>query len=121
MARKNGFTAYVGDGANCWPALHTLDSASLYRLALEKAPAGARLHGVAEEGIPFRDIAEAIGRGLGLPGEGISAEDAESIFALARFAQLDNPTSSVRTREQVGWRPTHPGLLADLEVGYFKS
>src|SRR4029077_15135490 len=71
MARKNGFAAYVGDGANRWPALHTLDSARLYRLALEKMPAGVRLHGVAEEGIPFRDIAEAIGRGLGLPAKSI--------------------------------------------------
>jgi nucleoside-diphosphate-sugar epimerase len=122
MARKNGFAAYVGDGANRWPALHTLDSASLYRLALERAPAGVHLHGVAEEGIPFRDIAEAIGRGLSLPAKSISADDAGKFLGfLAGFAQLDNPTSSVRTREQIGWRPTHPGLLADLEVEYFTS
>jgi nucleoside-diphosphate-sugar epimerase len=122
MARKNGFAAFVGDGANRWPALHTLDSANLYRLALENAPAGVRLHGVAEEGIPFRDIAEAIGRGVGLPAKSIAADDAEHCLGfLATFAQLDNPTSSVRTREQLGWRPTHSGLLADIEAAYFES
>ena len=122
MARKNGFAAYVGNGANRWPALHTLDSARLYRLALEKAPAGVRLHGAAEEGIPFRDIAEAIGRGFGLPAKSISTEDAgERLGFLARLAQLDNPTSSVRTREQLGWRPTHPGLLADIEGTYSEA
>ena len=119
MARKNGFAAWVGDGANRWPALHTLDSASLYRLAVEKAQAGVRLHGVAEEGIAFRDIAEAIGRGLGLPAKSIAAEEAGAYLGfLATFAQLDNPTSSMRTREQLGWRPTHPGLLADIEREY---
>ena len=122
MARKNGFAAYVGDGANRWPALHTLDSVRLYRLALEKMPAGVRLHGVAEEGIPFREIAEAIGRGLGLPAKSIPAEEAGTYLGfLARLAQLDNPTSSVWTRERLGWQPTHPGLLADLGVAYFKS
>jgi nucleoside-diphosphate-sugar epimerase len=122
MARENGFAAYVGDGANRWPALHTLDAARLYRLTLEKAPAGARLHGVAEDGIRFRDIAEGIGRGLGLPAKSISAEDAATVLGfLATFAQLDNPTSSARTREQLGWQPTHPGLLADIEVAYLGS
>ena len=122
MARKNRFAAYVGDGVNRWPALHTLDSARLYRLALERAPAGVRLHGVAEEGIHFRDIAEAIGRGLGVPAKSISAEDAGTYLGfLGRLAQLDNPTSSVRTREQLGWRPTYPGLLADLEGVYFQA
>ncbi|ADO70177.1 SDR family oxidoreductase [Stigmatella aurantiaca] len=122
MARKNGFAAYVGDGANRWPTVHTLDATRLYRLALETAPAGSRLHGAAEEGIPFRDIAEAIGRGLGLPAVSISAEDAgKHLGFLAMFAQLDNPTSSVRTRELLRWQPTHPGLLADLaERHYFE-
>jgi len=122
MARKNGFAAYVGDGANRWPAVHTLDAARLYRLALETAPAGSRFHGVAEEGIPFRDIAETIGRRLGLPAVSISAEDAgKHLGFLAMFAQLDNPTSSVRTREILRWQPTHPGLLADLaEHHYFE-
>jgi nucleoside-diphosphate-sugar epimerase len=119
MARRNGFAAYVGDGANRWPALHTLDAARLYRLALEKAPAGVRLHGVAEEGIPFRDIAEAIGRVLGVPTKSVTAEDAGRYLGfLATLAQLDDPTSNVRTREQLGWRPTHAGLLADIATAY---
>ncbi|MCE9673625.1 SDR family oxidoreductase [Myxococcus stipitatus] len=123
MARKNGFAAYVGAGANRWPAVHTLDAARLYRLALEKAPAGSRLHGVAETGVPFHDIAEAIGRGLGLPARSVSAEDASRYLGfLSAFAQLDDPTSSERTREILGWRPTHPGLLADLaERHYFEA
>ncbi|NTX61379.1 SDR family oxidoreductase [Myxococcus sp. CA051A] len=122
MARKNGFAAYVGDGANRWPALHTLDAARLYRLALEVAPAGSRIHGVAEEGISFRDIAEAIGRGLGLPARSVSTGDASNYLGfLAAFAQLDNPTSSAHTRDLLGWQPTHPGLLADLaERHYFE-
>lgn len=122
MARKIGFAAYVGDGSNRWPAVHTLDAARLYRLALEAAPAGARLHGAAEEGIPFREIAEAIGRGLGLPAVGLPAEDAGARLGfLAGFAQLDNPTSSERTRALLRWRPTHAGLIADLgERHYFE-
>ncbi|MFY2556981.1 SDR family oxidoreductase [Corallococcus terminator] len=115
MARKNGFAAYVGDGSNRWPAVHTLDAARLYRLALEVAPAGSRIHGAAEEGVPFRDIAEAIGRGLGLPARSVSAEDASKYLGfLAAFAQLDNPTSSAHTRNLLHWQPTQPGLLADL-------
>lgn len=123
MARKNGFAAYVGDGANRWPAVHTLDAARLYRLALEGAPAGSRLHGVAEEGIPFRDIAEAIGRGLGLPARSVSAEEANTYLGfLSAFTQLDNPTASAHTRDLLGWKPTQPGLLADLaERHYFES
>jgi nucleoside-diphosphate-sugar epimerase len=123
MARKDGFAAYVGDGANRWPAVHTLDAARLYRLALEAAPAGSRFHGAAEEGIALRDIAEAIGRGLGLPAVSISAEDAgKHLGFLAMIAQLDNPTSSVRTRELLRWQPTHRGLLADLaERHYFEA
>ncbi|MCP3100123.1 SDR family oxidoreductase [Myxococcus sp. K15C18031901] len=123
MARKNGFAAYVGEGTNRWPAVHTLDAARLYRLALEAAPAGSRLHGTAEVGVPFRDIAEAIGRGLGLPSRSVSAEDASNHLGfLATFAQLDNPTSSELTRGLLNWRPTHPGLLADLaERHYFES
>src|SRR5471032_2213588 len=123
IARKNGVAAYVGDGANRWPAVHTLDAARLYRLALEAAPGGSRLHGVADEGVPFRQIAEAIGRGLGVPAVSVTAEDApQHLGFLAAFAQLDNPTSSARTQALVGWRPAHPGLLADLAQGhYFKS
>jgi nucleoside-diphosphate-sugar epimerase len=121
MARKNGFAAYAGDGANRWPALHTLDAARLYRLALESAPAGSRLHGVADEGVPFREIAQAIGRGAGVPAKSVTAEEAATHLGfLAMFAQLDNPTSSAHTREILRWSPTHPGLLADLaERHYF--
>lgn len=120
MARKNGVAAYVSAGANRWPAVHTRDAARLYRLALERAPAGSRLHGVADEGVPFREIAEAIGRGLGLRAVSITAEDApQHLGFLAAFAQLDNPTSSAQTQTLVGWRPTHPGLLADLADGHY--
>jgi nucleoside-diphosphate-sugar epimerase len=122
-ARKNGFSAYVGDGANVWPAVHTLDAARLYRLALESAPAGARLHGVADEGVAFRAVAEAIGTGLGLPAKSVSAEEAPSYLgAMAHFAQVHNPTSSARTRALLSWEPTHAGLLVDLaERHYFVS
>jgi nucleoside-diphosphate-sugar epimerase len=122
MARKNGVAAYVGAGSNRWPAVHTLDAARLYRLALEAAPAGSRLHGAADEGVPFREIAEAIGRGLGVPAVSITADGAaQQLGFLAAFAQLDNPTSSAQTQTLLGWRPTHPGLLADLaERHYFE-
>ena len=120
-ARKNGFSAYVGDGANVWPAVHTLDAARLYRLALESAPAGTRLHGVADEGVAFRAIAEAIGTGLGLPARSVGADQAPSYLgAMAHFAQANNPSSSARTRALLRWEPTHAGLLADLaERHYF--
>ena len=123
MARKNGVAAYVGDGSNRWPGVHTLDAARLFRLALEAAPAGSRLHGVADEGVPFRAIAEAIGRGLGLPAVSIPAEDAaQHLGFLAAFAQLDNPTSSMQTQTLLDWRPTYPGLLDDLaERHYFEG
>ena len=122
-ARKNGFAAYLGDGANVWPAVHTLDAARLYRLALESAPAGTRLHAVADEGVAFRAIAEAIGKGLGLPAKSVSAEEAPTYLgAMAHFAKLDNPTSSARTRTLLRWEPTHAGLLADLaERHYFAA
>src|SRR4029077_5198837 len=122
MARKNGVSVYVGDGSNRWPAVHTLDAARLYRLALEKAPAGSRLHGVGDEGVPFRAIAEAIGRGVGLPAASVTAERAPQYLGfLADFAQIDNPTTSAQTRALVGWQPSHPGLLADLaERHYFE-
>ncbi len=119
-ARKNGFSAYVGDGANVWPAVHTLDAAQLYRLAVESAPAGTRLHGVADEGVPFRSIAEAIGRGLGVPTKSLSAEEApKHLGAMAHFAQVNNPTSSARTRSLLKWQPTHAGLLADIAEGHY--
>jgi nucleoside-diphosphate-sugar epimerase len=121
-ARKAGSAAYVGDGAARWPAVHTLDAARLYRLALESAPAGSHLHAAADEGVPFREIAEAVGRGLKLPVKSISPEQVAELLGgfLGMITQLDNPTSSKWTRETLGWKPTHPGLLADLaERHYF--
>jgi len=120
-ARKNGFSAYVGDGAARWPAVHTLDAARLYRLALEAAPAGSRVHAAADEGVPFRSIAEAIGRGLNLPVKSIRAEEMRDVLGgfIGMIAQLDNLTSSARTRELLGWKPTHADLLADIAEGHY--
>lgn len=119
-ARKNGVSIYIGAGDNVWPAVHTLDAARLYRLALEKAPAGTRLHGVADEGVPFRAIAEALGKGLGLPVRSVSAEEAAGfVGAMAHFAQVSNPTSSVLTRARLGWEPTHQSLLEDLAASHY--
>jgi nucleoside-diphosphate-sugar epimerase len=120
-ARKNGFAAYVGDGAARWPAVHTLDAARLYRLALESAPAGSHVHAAAEEGVAFRAIAEAIGRGLGLPAKSVPADKAGELLGdfLGMVAQLDNPTSSARTRELLGWKPAHAGLIADIAEGHY--
>jgi nucleoside-diphosphate-sugar epimerase len=120
IARQAGVSAYVGDGANRWPSVHTLDAAQVYRLALEDAPAGSRLHAVAEEGIPFRDIAAAIGRGAGVPVASISASDAGERFGfLGALVGVDNPTSSEMTRKVLGWEPAHPGLIEDLEHGHY--
>lgn len=121
IARRTGFSAFIGDGANRWPAVHRLDAARLYRLALEKAAPGTRLHGVAEEGIPARAIAETIGRGLGVPVRSLAAEDASAHFDwLAAFFARDIPCSSALTREAMDWHPQHTGLLADMrESGYF--
>ena len=116
IAREKGVSAYVGDGLNRWPAAHVLDVARLYRLALERREAGARYHAVAEEGIPVRDIAEVIGRGLKVPVVAMSPEEAAGHFGwLAAFAGLDLPASSAQTQARLGWRPTGPGLIADLE------
>jgi nucleoside-diphosphate-sugar epimerase len=116
LARETGVSAYVGDGLNRWPAVHRLDAAHLYRLALEKGSAGARYHAVAEEGVPFREIAEAIGRGLKVPVVAKSAEEAGTHFGwLAHFTALDMPASSALTRERLGWRPTGVGLIANLD------
>ena len=116
IAREKGVSAYVGDGLNRWPAAHVLDVARLYRLALEKAQAGARHHAVAEEGIPVRDIADVIGRGLGVPVVALSPAQAADHFGwLAGFVGLDLPASSALTRARLGWQPTGPGLIADLE------
>jgi nucleoside-diphosphate-sugar epimerase len=116
LAREKGVSAYIGDGLNRWPAAHVLDVARLYRLALEKREAGARYHAVAEEGIPVRDIAEVIGRGLKVPVVSLSPEEAADHFGwLAAFAGLDLPASGAQTRKRLGWQPTGPGLIADLE------
>ncbi|MBU9339909.1 SDR family oxidoreductase [Burkholderia multivorans] len=116
VAREKGVSAYVGEGRNRWAAAHISDVARLYRLALEKNEAGAKYHAVAEEGIPMRDIAEAIGRALKVPVVSLSAEEAPAHFGwLAAFAGHDLVASSEKTRKVLGWNPTGPGLIADLE------
>jgi nucleoside-diphosphate-sugar epimerase len=122
FARDKGMSAYVGDGLNRWPAVHRLDAAHLYRLVLEKAAAGARYHGVAEQGVAFRDIAGVIGRRLNVPLVSKTPEEAASHFGwFAHFAALDNPASSQRTRELLGWRPKQPALISDLDrARYFE-
>ena len=107
-------------GTNRWPAGHTLDAARLYRLALENASAGSRLHAVGDQGIQLRRIAEMIGRHLSVPTESIPTEQAEAQFSwLAAFVGVDNPASSDRTQQLLDWKPTHPGLIADLDQGYY--
>jgi nucleoside-diphosphate-sugar epimerase len=120
IARAKGVSAFVGDGSNRWPAVHRLDAARLFRLAAEAAPAGSRLHGAGEEGVPFRDIAEVIGRQLKLPVVSIAAEDSGDHFDfLSRFVAVDNPTSSTHTQELLGWRPEGPALIPDIEQGHY--
>jgi len=123
IARAKGVSAYIGDGSNRWVAVHRLDAARLYRLALESAPAGSRLDGVGDEGVPFRDIASVIGRHLNLPVVSISREEANAHFGsfLGAVAAADRPRSSARTQELLGWRPVHPRLLPDLEEHYFNN
>ncbi|MEU9592354.1 SDR family oxidoreductase [Streptomyces sp. NPDC048193] len=119
-ARKTGVSAYVGDGANRWPAVHRLDAAVLFRLALEKAPAGSVLHGAAENGVTLRSIAETIARGLDLPTAELTPEEAATHFVspfMATAYGFDGPVSSAHTQELLGWSPTHPTLLEDLEHG----
>ena len=114
--RAKGACAYVGDGLNRWPAAYILDVARLYRLAIEKAEPNAKYHAVAEEGVPTRDIARAIGRRLKLPVKSIPPEEAKAFFGwLAMFAGHDMPASSAQTRKKLGWEPTGPGLIADLD------
>lgn len=120
IAREKGVSAYVGDGSNRWPAVHELDAARLFRLALEGAPAGSRWRGAGDEGVPFLQIAEVIGRHLNVPAVRISQEDAAAHFGfLGAIASLDIPWSSAQTQERLGWRPVHPGLIADLEAGFY--
>jgi len=120
IAREKGVAAYPGDGSNRWPSVHRLDAARLFRLAFESAPAGARLHAIHDEGVPVRDIAAVIGRHVGLPVTAVPAERALDHFGwLGTFFSLDVPASSAITRELLGWRPTHQGLLEDLEQGHY--
>jgi len=119
-ARKTGVAGYAGDGTNRWPAVHTLDAGHLYRLALENAEPGTRWHAIGEEGIPLRDIAENIARHLGLPTASIPADQLQEHFGfIGGLIALDLPASSLLTRRRLGWEPTHPGLLADLDEGYY--
>lgn len=116
MYRQKGVCTYVGDGLNRWPAAYVLDVARLYRLAIEKAEPNAKYHAVAEEGIPMRDIAQAVGRRLQLPVKSIAAGEAQAYFGwLAVFAGHDMPASSTQTRQKLGWQPAGPGLIADLD------
>lgn len=122
-ARQQGVAVYAGEGRNRWPAVHRLDAARLFRLALEQGVAGATYHGVAEAGIPMREIMTVVGQQLGLP---VAAESpgaaAQHLGWVAHFAAMDSPASSTLTQRQLGWHPSQPGLLADLEAGhYFKS
>lgn len=120
IARERGVVGYVGDGANTWPAVHRSDAARLFRRALEDAPAGTVLHGAAEEGVPLRAVAEAIGAQLDLPAVSVAPDDAAERFGwFAGFVQIDVRASSARTRDLLGWKPTGPTLLEDLEAGRY--
>jgi nucleoside-diphosphate-sugar epimerase len=120
LARERGVSAYVGDGANVWPAVHRLDAARLYRLAVESGPAGVRWHAIAEEGVPVREIAQAVGDAVGVPTTSIDPDDAADHFGwIAGFATVDNPISSTRTQQLLGWQPTGPTLLEDIRAGVY--
>jgi nucleoside-diphosphate-sugar epimerase len=120
IARDKGVAGYIGDGSNRWPAVHRLDSARLFRLAVERAPAGSTLHAVADQGVPIRDIADVIGRHLNLPVVSIAPEDAGEHFTwLAHFLAADSPASSVLTQELLDWQPVQPGLIDDLDEGHY--
>lgn len=120
IARQKGVSAYIGDGRNRWPAVHRLDAVRVYRLALEKGPAGSRFHAVGDQGIPTREIAETIGRHLNLPVVSKPpAEAAEHFGWIGHFFAFDVPASAKWTRETLAWEPTHPGLIADLDAGHY--
>jgi nucleoside-diphosphate-sugar epimerase len=120
IARDKGVAGYTGDGSSRWPAVHRLDAAHLFRLAVERAPAGSTLHAVADEGVPVRAIAEVTGRHLNLPVAAIAPGDAAGHFTwLAAFLAADSPASSTLTRELLGWHPAHPGLIDDLDKGHY--
>jgi nucleoside-diphosphate-sugar epimerase len=123
IARQKGVSVYAGEGGNRWPAVHRLDAARLYLLAVEKGAAEPCYHAVADEGVPFRDIAAVIGRRLGVPVVSRTPEEAASHFGwFAHFAAIDSPSTSARTRELLGWQPAQPGLIADLDrPRYFEA
>jgi nucleoside-diphosphate-sugar epimerase len=116
IARDQGVAGYVGDGSSRWPAVHVLDAAHLFRLAIEQAPAGSRLHAVGDKGVPIRDVAEVISRHLNLPTGSVPAED---FGWLGQILAVDQPASSALTRELLGWRPVQPGLIEDLDKGHY--
>jgi nucleoside-diphosphate-sugar epimerase len=116
IARDTGVSGYVGDGSNRWPAVHVLDAAHLFRLAVERAPAGSRLHAVGDEGVPIRDIAEVISRHLNVPAASVPAGD---LGFLGQVLSIDQPASATLTRELLGWRPVQPGLIEDLDKGHY--
>ena len=123
IAREKGVSAFIDEGRNRWPAVHRLDAAHLYRLAIENNSSGGTYHGVADEGVPTREIAEVIGRQLNVPVVSKSGEEAVDHFGwIARFFGIDGPASSAQTQERLGWRPTQPGLISDLDHGrYFET
>ena len=123
LAREKKISGYAGEGLNRWPAVHRFDAARLYRLAFEQGKAGARYHAVADAGVPFRAIAEVIGRRLGLPATSLDSAAAAAYFGwFGSFAAMDVPASSQLTQAQLGWQPQQPGLLADLDQAcYFKA
>ena len=116
IARDTGVSGYVGDGSNRWPAVHVLDAAHLFRLAVERAPAGSRLHAVGDEGVPIRDIAEVISRHLNVPTASVPAGD---LGFLGQVLSIDQPASATLTRELLGWRPVQPGLIEDMDKGHY--
>lgn len=119
-ARRHGYAAYVNEGTNRWPAIHTLDAAHLYRLALENAPAGTRLHGAAEDGIQYKEIATTIADNLNIPLRSITPQEVNDYFGpLAAFAQINNPVTAKTTRELLNWTPAHPTLIEDLNKGHY--
>ena len=120
IAREKGVSAYIGEGSNRWPAVHRLDAVQLFRLALEKGTAGAKFHGVADEGVPTRDIATMIGQHLNLPVVSKAAAEAADHFGwIGAFLSVDCPASSILTQQQLGWHPTQLSLLADLDQGHY--
>lgn len=123
LAREKGVSAYIGDGSNRWPGVHRFDAARLYRLALERGAVDGPYHAVAEEGVPFKEIAGVIGRGLGVPVVSKSEDEAADHFGWFKgFAGMDIPASSERTRERLNWQPTHPNLLTDIDQkAYFEG